>query len=122
MCLTSLRKHIATMSHILNLSKNELDILARFMGHDIKVHREYYRLSDETLQIAKVSKLLLRMEKGGYGLAAGQKLDSIELKDNGLAEEGTSFHDDLFPIVSNLGPFSVFKISLQIFDFFLHKN
>ena len=83
---TSLRKHIATMSQILNLSENELDILARFMGHDIKVHREYYRLPDETLQIAKVSKLLLRMEKGGYGLAAGQTLDSIDLQDNELAE------------------------------------
>lgn len=86
LCSTSLRKHIATMSQILNLNENELDVLARFMGHDIKVHREYYRLPDETLQIAKVSKLLLRMEKGGYGLTAGQSLDSIELEEDELAE------------------------------------
>ena len=34
------------MSQILNLNENELDVLARFMGHDIKVHRKYYRLPD----------------------------------------------------------------------------
>ena len=86
LCSTTLRKHIATMSQVLNLKDNELDILARFMGHDIRVHREYYRLPEKTLQVAKISKLLLRMEKGGYGLTAGQSLDSVELEDGELAE------------------------------------
>lgn len=40
---TRLRKHIATLSQVLNLTNNEMDILATFMGHDIRVHREYYR-------------------------------------------------------------------------------
>ena len=61
---TSLRKHIATISQILNFKKNELDILANFMGHDINVHREFYRLPENVLQVAKVSKLLLALEKG----------------------------------------------------------
>ena len=86
LCSTTLRKHIATMSQILNLQENELDMLARFMGHDIRVHREYYRLPEQTLQVAKISKLLLRMEKGGFGLSAGETLDSLELKDDELAE------------------------------------
>ena len=86
LCSTALRKHIATMSQILNLQENELDTLARFMGHDIRVHREYYRLPEETLQVAKISKLLLKMEKGGFGLSAGETLDSLELKDDELAE------------------------------------
>lgn len=88
---TTLRKHIATMSQILNLQENELDILAKFMGHDIRVHREYYRLPEETMQVAKVSKLLLRMEKGGHGLSAGQTLDSIELEEDELAEGTCTF-------------------------------
>jgi len=39
----NLHKHIATMSQILHLKNNELDQLAQFMGHDIRIHREYYR-------------------------------------------------------------------------------
>ncbi|ESO91856.1 hypothetical protein LOTGIDRAFT_163215 [Lottia gigantea] len=41
---TSLRKHIATVSQILSLKENEMDALAGFLGHDIRVHREFYRL------------------------------------------------------------------------------
>jgi len=61
---TKLRKHIATMSQMLSLKRHELDLLANFLGHDIRIHREFYRLPEETLQMAKVSKLLLAMERG----------------------------------------------------------
>ena len=81
---TKLRKQIATMSQILNLKDNELDLLARYLGHDIRVHREYYRLPEDTLQVAKVSKLLLAMERGGDGLQPGQGLDDITV----LPDEG----------------------------------
>ena len=47
---TALRKHIAVISQLLNLKKNEMDILAGFLGHDIRIHREFYRLPEETLQ------------------------------------------------------------------------
>ncbi|XP_016101602.1 uncharacterized protein [Sinocyclocheilus grahami] len=56
---TQLRKQVATMSQILSLKDNELDQLANFLGHDIRVHRNYYRLPDATIEIAKISKLLL---------------------------------------------------------------
>ena len=32
---TKLRKHIASVSEILNLKNNQLELLAKFMGHDI---------------------------------------------------------------------------------------
>jgi hypothetical protein len=35
-----------------------------FMGHDLSVHKNYYRLPESTLQVAKISKILLLMEKG----------------------------------------------------------
>ena len=60
---TNLRKHIATMSQLANLKDNELDIVANFLGHDIRTHREYYRLPTSTIQVAKVTKLLMAMEK-----------------------------------------------------------
>ena len=44
LCGLALRKHIATLSQVLNLKDNEMDVLAQFMGHNIKVHRDYYRV------------------------------------------------------------------------------
>jgi len=77
---TSLRKHIATMSQLLNLKTHELDALASFMGHNIQVHREFYRLPEDTMQLAKLSKILLQMEKSGNVDAFfGKTLDDITM-------------------------------------------
>ncbi|XP_074530856.1 uncharacterized protein LOC141793879 [Halichoeres trimaculatus] len=76
---TKLRKHIATMSQVLNLQENESDQLADFLGHDIRVHRQYYRLPQGTLQLAKMSKVLLAVEKGTLSQYKGQALDDIEI-------------------------------------------
>ncbi|RXN22575.1 hypothetical protein ROHU_023424 [Labeo rohita] len=37
---------MATMSKVLNLKDNEMDDLADFLGHDIRVHQQYYRLPE----------------------------------------------------------------------------
>lgn len=81
---TKLRKHVATMSQLMSFKENELDILADFMGHDIKVHREFYRLSDEVVQLAKVSKFLVALEKGQLPKYQGKTLDDIEIPDDNL--------------------------------------
>ncbi|XP_055080972.1 uncharacterized protein LOC129456606 [Periophthalmus magnuspinnatus] len=79
---TQLRKHVATLSQVLNLRNNELDQVADFLGHDIQVHREFYRLPEATTQLAKISKLLLAMEKGSLGNLQGKTLEEIEIEDN----------------------------------------
>ena len=79
---TALRKQIATVSQVLNLQDNELDILANFLGHDVRVHREFYRLPDSTLQVAKISKLLLSLENGTTSNLAGKSLDEIDIEIN----------------------------------------
>ncbi|XP_033100811.1 uncharacterized protein LOC117104222, partial [Anneissia japonica] len=76
---TRLRKHIATFSQVFNLQNNELDILATFMGHDINVHRNYYRLPEETTQVVKVGRILLALEKGRTFDFKNKKLDEIEI-------------------------------------------
>ncbi|XP_071837284.1 uncharacterized protein [Apostichopus japonicus] len=76
---TKLRKHIATVSQLFCLKRHELDILANFLGHDIRVHREYYRLPDDTLQMTKVARLLLAMEKGNSNNFRDKKLSEIEV-------------------------------------------
>ncbi len=77
---THLRKHIATLSQILNLKNNELDQLANFLGHDIRVHRDFYRLPEATIEMAKITKLLLAMEKGTLANFQGKSLDEIEVE------------------------------------------
>ncbi|XP_077121903.1 uncharacterized protein LOC143784261 isoform X2 [Ranitomeya variabilis] len=76
---TKLRKHVATLTKVLNLNDTELDQLADFLGHDIKVHRQYYRLPEGTLQLAKISKLLLALEKGRLAEFKGKNFEDISI-------------------------------------------
>ncbi|XP_076837036.1 uncharacterized protein LOC143482555 [Brachyhypopomus gauderio] len=76
---TKLRKHMATMSKVLNLKDNEMDDLADFLGHDIRVHRQYYRLPEGTLQLAKISKVLMALERGQLSQFKGRNLDEISI-------------------------------------------
>ena len=50
------------------------------MGHSVSVHRNFYRLQDSTIELAKVSRLLIAAEEGSLGKLAGKSLDEIELE------------------------------------------
>ncbi|CAB4023743.1 Hypothetical predicted protein [Paramuricea clavata] len=76
---TRLRKYIATITQVLSLEEKELDWLARHLGHDIRTHREYYRLHESTIEIAKISKLLLAVDCGKAGSLKGKSLDEITI-------------------------------------------
>lgn len=65
---TESRKYYATVSQIAELSENDLRWLADHLGHDISVHREYYRLKDSTVELANKF--------------AGKKLNEISVKDD----------------------------------------
>ncbi|CAI5686492.1 unnamed protein product [Oreochromis niloticus] len=84
---TKLRKHVSTLSTVLNLRDNEMDILANFLGHDIRVHREYYRLPEGTLELAKVSKVLIALEQGRLSDFKGMSLDQIQINPNEEMQE-----------------------------------
>ena len=60
---TSLRKQIATMSQALEITENDQDMLAGFLGHDIRVHRDTYRLPISVLEKSKVAALLLKINE-----------------------------------------------------------
>ena len=85
---TRLRKYIATISQVLSLKETEVDWLTRHLGHDIRVHRDFYRLHESTIEIAKVSKLLLTVDQGKTSKFAGKTLTEIDL--NGKYKR--SFH------------------------------
>ena len=80
---TKLRKHLATLSTVLNLRETEMGQLADFMGHSIRVHSKFYRLPESTLQLARVSKVLMAMEQGRLGDFQGKNLDEIHIDPNG---------------------------------------
>ncbi|XP_053402999.1 uncharacterized protein LOC123559803 [Mercenaria mercenaria] len=75
------------ISQMINLKENELDTEAGFLGHNINVHREFYRLPEDTLQVAKISKILLEMERGNIHLFKGKSLDDIQLDQEEPLEE-----------------------------------
>ena len=89
-----LRKYMATVSQIFELKEGEIEWLARHLTHDIRVHREFYRLHDSSVELAKVSKLLLAVESGKPGSWKGCKLDEINLEMIGLTENEMGLSDD----------------------------
>lgn len=101
---TKLRKHIATTAQVLNLKEHEMDILANFMGHDIRVHREFYRLPEQTLQLTKVSKLLLAMERGEVMSQTGKSLWDMEVD---LIDDLSAGMCKQFMHFSNCHPYSL---------------
>ncbi|XP_029298586.1 LOW QUALITY PROTEIN: uncharacterized protein LOC115015426 [Cottoperca gobio] len=74
-------KHLARVFQILNLESDELEHLAKLLGHDIRSDRDYYRLPEAAVELAKIAKLLLAMEKGSLGRFKGNSLDEIEIED-----------------------------------------
>lgn len=76
---TQLRKQIATVVQILNLNESELGQLANFMGHDIKIHSDHYRLPSTAVQVGQLSKLLIMMEDGTMNQHRGKNLQQIDI-------------------------------------------
>ena len=77
---TELRKFCATVSQIADLSENDLRWLADHLGHDISVHREYYRLKESTVELSKVSRILLAIDEGNASKFMGKKLSEIAVE------------------------------------------
>ena len=77
---TELRKYCATVSQIADLSENDLRWLAEHLGHNIDVHREYYRLRESTVEISKVSRLILAIDEGKASQMIGKRLSEISVE------------------------------------------
>ncbi|CAH0549886.1 unnamed protein product [Brassicogethes aeneus] len=82
-----LRKHIATVTQILSLKTNEIDQLAKFMGHTSKTHENFYKLPQDIYQVAKVSKILQLMEKGNAAEFKNKCLEEIDIDMENVEED-----------------------------------
>lgn len=76
------------MVQLLRLKSHEFEDVAQFMGHDPKVHMNYYKIQESTHQLAKINKLLLNMEKGNI-----KDMNGLNLDDLNVANESNSDSD-----------------------------
>ncbi|KAJ8049081.1 hypothetical protein HOLleu_01656 [Holothuria leucospilota] len=91
---------------VLNLNRNELEQLANHLGHDVNVHQQYYRLPQEVLFLAKVSKVLLAAEKGNLSAYKGKSLEEMDVMDKCSEDEMSEGEDDYFKIPEARNPSS----------------
>lgn len=49
------------------------------MGHDVSILEDVYRLQDSTIELAKISRLMMAVDTGEITQFAGKKLDEILL-------------------------------------------
>ncbi|XP_061528428.1 uncharacterized protein LOC133400140 isoform X2 [Phycodurus eques] len=74
-----LHKQMGALSQVLNLTNTELDQLANFLGHDVTLQQEFYRLPEGILQLAKISKVLMAREQGRLAQFKGRSLDDVNI-------------------------------------------
>ncbi|XP_061624988.1 uncharacterized protein LOC133475719 isoform X4 [Phyllopteryx taeniolatus] len=74
-----LHKQMGTLSQVLNLTNPELDQLANFLGHDVTLQQQFYRLPEGILQLAKISKVLMAREQGRLAQFKGKSLDDVNI-------------------------------------------
>lgn len=105
---SKLRIHLGTVTQLLNLNDGELNNLSSFMGHSIQVHNEFYKLPENTLYLAKVSKLLIALERGNLNKYKGMSLDEINFNyfeedesDNSSKNLNNSSDEELSEISNN---------------------
>ena len=77
---TELRKYCATVTQIADLNDCNLRWLADHMGHNLDVHREYYRLRESTVELTKVARLLCAVDEGKAHNFSGKTLSEITIE------------------------------------------
>lgn len=75
-----LGKYVATVCQVFNLSTNEYDWLCRYVGHDIRVYGQYYKLHKSAVELAKISRLILAEDQGEANILKAKKLQEINLE------------------------------------------
>lgn len=75
---TSLRKYLATAIQVMALPKYQTEWVAEHLGHSLAVHRKFYRQSLDSVEIAKISKLMYLADHGKMNQVKGMTLDSVD--------------------------------------------
>lgn len=62
--LTKIRKHMATLLQLLDMTKEELNSVSDHLGHSVDVHKAWYRQEELTIELTKVAKVLMAKDRG----------------------------------------------------------
>lgn len=76
-----MRKYVSTVAQVLSLTSNELEWLTGHLGHSADVHKKFYRMHISTIELAKVSKLLIAVHEGRAHEFAGKRMEEIDIDD-----------------------------------------
>ena len=80
----------------MNLADNEIETEG-FMGHSKDIHRNFYQLPSDVLQISKITSILIAMDSGSMKSLGGKTLDEVGDKD--LETLGQYFEDVTFILI-----------------------
>jgi hypothetical protein len=64
------------------MSPVETEWLSNHMGHTLNIHKNFYRLQDSVIEMAKVSRLLMAVDKGELSKYQGKGLQDINVNGN----------------------------------------
>lgn len=76
-----MRKYVATISQLVDMNETEMGWLAKHLGHDLQIHKDFYRMQDSTLEMAVVGNLLMAIDEGRAHNFKGRNLRDITLDD-----------------------------------------
>ena len=87
----ALHKQFPCYLQILGLHPGELEWLSNHLGHSINVQQELYRLHEDTIEVAKISKVLMAMEDGTINQHKGKSLEQMSLAGRSIIYIGNNF-------------------------------
>ena len=76
-----LRKYLATKIQPLDMTGNELQMIADHMSHSAAMHTDIYRMQSSMLERTKVARALIALENGELGKFAGRNLASCTFEE-----------------------------------------
>ena len=76
------------------MTENDLGRIAKFMGHELHVHRDYYKLQDSTFDVTKMATVLEAMEKGKVNAGVTPNFDDFVKEYSGEVDSDISEDED----------------------------
>ena len=75
---TALRKYMATVIQVMALPDYQMKWVAQHLGHSTAVHDQYYKQPLDSVEVAKISKLMYLVDNCHMHSVKGKDLDSID--------------------------------------------
>ena len=73
-----MRKYCATSIQVMQLPKYQKEWMATHLGHNLDIHKRFYRMPMESIETAKVAKALYLMQENKMHRARNLNLDTID--------------------------------------------